>query len=65
MMWQDAQGTFTDGGQVVGTFGIVAGMTDTEWFGGDGVYCGTDVQAHILQGDVSGVVYVWKYEDES
>lgn len=60
---QDAQGTITDGAQVVGVFGVPAGTTDTEWFGPDGVYCGTDVQPHISQGDVTGVIYVCKYDD--
>ena len=59
----DTQGTLTDGAQVVGTFGIQPGQADTEWFGEHGVFVGTDVQVHVTQGDVTGCVYVCKYED--
>lgn len=60
---QDAQGTITDGGQIVGVFAPASGASDTVWLGGEGVYCGTDVQVRIAQGDASGVVWVVKYDD--
>jgi hypothetical protein len=53
-----AQGVFTDGAQIVGVFGIAAGLAETKWLGGDGVYIGTQLNMQVNSGTVSGVVYI-------
>lgn len=60
---QDAQGTITDAGQVVAVWAAPSGEASNQWLGDEGVYIGSDVQVHVAQGDVSGVVWVRKYDD--
>jgi hypothetical protein len=46
-----------DGNNVLAESGMIAGGTDTHWFGGDGLKARNEVFLHIVSGSVTGAVY--------
>lgn len=59
----DAAATVSDSGQTLGTVGVPAGFSDTEWLCDDGVYVGTNLTVTVLAGTISGVLYVRDLKD--
>lgn len=61
-----AQALIQDNQQIVGTMGAQFGFSDTEFLDEEGIYVGTSIVVNVIQGTVSGCIYVkdWIPEEE-
>lgn len=58
-----ASAQILDSGQVVGSFGAQFGFSDTEFLDEEGVYVSTSLAVSVIQGTVSGCLYVKDFID--
>lgn len=57
-IYLSASAELLDGGQVLGVIAAPVPLTNTQWFGDDGIYVGTGIALHVFTGQMYGVIYI-------
>ncbi len=56
-----ASAQILDGSQIIGVMGAQFGFSDTEFLDEEGIYVSTSIRVSVIQGTVSGCIYVKDY----